>query len=63
MPPRHTSARELTMLLTIASILLVLWVLGLIGGYAVGGGVHHLLLVIALLVVVLRVLSGRRRAL
>jgi hypothetical protein len=60
MPPRHTSARELTMLLTIASILLVLWVLGLIGGHAVGGGVHHILLVIALLVVVLRVVSGRR---
>ncbi len=47
------------MLVTIAVILLVLWALGLIGGFA-GGGLIHILLVIALVVVVLRVLSGRR---
>ncbi|MEX1259171.1 MAG: lmo0937 family membrane protein [Gemmatimonadota bacterium] len=47
------------MLTTIAVILVVLWALGLIGGYA-AGGLIHLLLVVALIVVVLRVLSGRR---
>lgn len=47
------------MLVTLAILLLVLWALGLIGGYAMGGLVH-LLLVVALVVVVLRFLSGRR---
>lgn len=47
------------MLTTIAVILVVLWALGFIGGYA-AGGLIHLLLVVALIVVVLRVLSGRR---
>jgi hypothetical protein len=47
------------MLLTIAIVLLVLWALGLIGGFAFGGLIH-LLLVIALIVVVLQFLTGRR---
>ncbi len=47
------------MLITIALILLVLWALGLIGGFA-AGGLIHILLVIALVVVILRVISGRR---
>jgi hypothetical protein len=47
------------MLTTIAIVLVLLWALGLIGGYTVGGLVH-LLLVIALVVLVLRLLSGRR---
>jgi hypothetical protein len=47
------------MLLTIAIVLLVLWALGLIGGFAYGGLIH-LLLVIALIVVVLQFLTGRR---
>lgn len=49
------------MLVTLAIILLVLWALGLIGGYAMGGLIH-LLLVVCLAVVVLRFLSGRRVA-
>lgn len=47
------------MLFTIAIVLLVLWALGLVSGYALGGFIH-LLLVVALVVVVLQFLSGRR---
>jgi len=47
------------MLWTIFVILLVLWLLGLVSGYTLGGFVHILLL-IALVVVVIRVISGRR---
>jgi hypothetical protein len=54
-----TTTRKPIMLMTLAIILIVLWALGLIGGYTAGGLVH-VLLVIALVVVILRVLSGRR---
>jgi hypothetical protein len=47
------------MLWTIFVILLVMWALGLLTGYTMGG-VIHVLLVIALIVVVVRVLQGRR---
>jgi len=47
------------MLWTIFVILLVMWLLGLISGYTVGGLVH-VLLVIAIIVVVIQVLQGRR---
>ena len=46
------------MLWTIAVILLILWGLGLVPSYTVGGFIH-LLLVVAL-VVVIRVIQGRR---
>jgi Family of unknown function (DUF5670) len=47
------------MLWTIAVILLVLWVLGLVSSYTAGGFVH-LLLVIAVIVIVFQFVSGRR---
>ena len=47
------------MLYTIALILIVLWLLGLITGTTMGGFVH-VLLVIAIVVVLLRVISGRK---
>lgn len=47
------------MLETIVVILVVLWLLGLVSSYTMGGFVH-LLLVLALVVVVVRVLQGRR---
>jgi len=47
------------MLPTIAVVLLVLWALGLVGGYAMGGMIH-LLLVIALVVLALRFFTGRK---
>ncbi|NWF56521.1 MAG: lmo0937 family membrane protein [Syntrophaceae bacterium] len=47
------------MLWTIFVILLILWLLGLVSGYTIGGFVH-VLLVIAIVVVVVRVIQGRR---
>jgi Family of unknown function (DUF5670) len=48
------------MLWTIFVILLILWGLGLISGYTMGG-VIHVLLVIAIVVVLIQVIQGRRR--
>jgi hypothetical protein len=47
------------MLWTIAIILLVLWALGLVTSYTMGGFIH-LLLVIAIVVVVINLLQGRK---
>ena len=47
------------MLYTIALVLVILWLLGLVTSYTMGGLIH-VLLVIALVVVLLRVISGRR---
>jgi hypothetical protein len=47
------------MLWTIAVILLVLWVLGLVTAHAMGGFIH-ILLVIAIVVVLVRIIQGRR---
>ena len=45
------------MLYTIAVILIILWLLGLVTSYTLGGFIH-ILLVIAIVVVLLRVISG-----
>ena len=47
------------MLETIAIVLLVLWAVGLVSSYTMGGLIH-ILLVIAVVVVLLRVFQGRR---
>lgn len=47
------------MLETIAIILVILWLLGLVSSYTMGGFIH-LLLVVAVVVILLRVLQGRR---
>ena len=47
------------MLYTIAVILLLLWLLGLVTSYTIGGFIH-LLLVIAIVMIWLRVISGRK---
>ncbi len=47
------------MLETIAVILVVLWVLGFVSSYTMGGLIH-LLLVIAVVVILIRVIQGRR---
>ena len=47
------------MLFTIAVILVVLWLLGLVSSYTMGGFIH-VLLVIAIVVVLVRVIQGRR---
>jgi hypothetical protein len=46
------------MLYTIAVILVILWLLGLVTSYTLGGFIH-VLLVIAIIVVLLRIISGR----
>jgi len=55
----EANREEVHMLWTIAVILLVLWALGLVSSYTMGGFIH-LLLVIALIVVVVGFLQGRR---
>jgi hypothetical protein len=47
------------MLWTIAVVLLILWLLGVVTSYTLGGLIH-LLLVIAIIVVLFRVITGRR---
>jgi hypothetical protein len=47
------------MLYTIAVVLLILWLLGLVTSYTLGGFIH-ILLVVAVIMVVLRLISGRR---
>ena len=47
------------MLWTVAMVLLVLWALGLVSSYTMGGFIH-VLLVIAVVVVLVRIIQGRR---
>lgn len=47
------------MLMTIALILIALWLLGMVSSYTMGGLIH-LLLVIAIVVFLVRVIQGRR---
>ncbi len=47
------------MLYTIAVVLVILWALGLVSSFTMGGFIH-VLLVIAIVVVLLRVISGRK---
>jgi hypothetical protein len=47
------------MLETIAVILIILWLLGLVSSYTMGGFIH-LLLVVAVVVILVRVVQGRR---
>lgn len=47
------------MLYTIAVVLIILWLVGLVTSYTLGGFIH-VLLVIAIVVILLRVISGRK---
>jgi hypothetical protein len=51
--------RVLIMLYTIAVVLIILWLLGLVTSNTMGGFIHALL-VIAVVVVLLRIISGRK---
>jgi hypothetical protein len=57
----HESHKErtLTMLYTIAVILVVLWLVGLVSSYTMGGFIH-VLLVIAIVVVLVNIINGRK---
>jgi Family of unknown function (DUF5670) len=50
---------RIAMLYTLAVVLVILWLLGLVSSYTMGGFIH-ILLVVALVVVLLRVISGRK---
>ncbi|PIQ36616.1 MAG: hypothetical protein COW59_11555 [Lysobacterales bacterium CG17_big_fil_post_rev_8_21_14_2_50_64_11] len=56
---RNPRSGEIIMLETIAIILLILWALGLVTSYSMGGFIH-ILLVVAIVVVLIRVIQGRR---
>ena len=47
------------MLWTIAVVLVVLWLLGLVSGYTMGNFIH-ILLVIAIIIVLVRIIQGRK---
>ena len=47
------------MLYTIAVVMLVLWLLGLVSGYTMGGFIH-ILLVLAVIVLIINLVQGRR---
>lgn len=49
------------MLYTIAAILIILWLLGMVTSYTMGG-IIHVLLVVALVMVLFNLFAGRRRA-
>ncbi|MFA5257678.1 MAG: lmo0937 family membrane protein [Opitutales bacterium] len=48
------------MLYTIAAVLIILWLLGLVSGYTIGSFIH-ILLVVAIIVLLVGFISGRRR--
>ncbi len=50
--------RRANVLYTIAVVLIILWLLGLVSAYTMGGFIH-ILLVIAIVIVLLRVINGR----
>jgi Family of unknown function (DUF5670) len=49
----------MNLLTTLAVILLILWLLGMVTSYTIGGFVH-ILLVIAIIMILIRVISGRK---
>jgi len=54
------SGELITMLWTIAVILAVLWLVGLVSSYTLGGFIH-ILLVIAVVIIIVNLVQGRRR--
>ena len=52
--------KENSMLYTLAIVLIILWLLGLVSSYTMGGFIH-ILLVVALVVILVNFLSGRKR--
>jgi hypothetical protein len=57
--PWPTKIGDITMLESIAIVLLILWALGLVSAYTLGGFIH-VLLVLAIVVILIRVIQGRR---
>jgi hypothetical protein len=57
--PPQTEFGDRTMLEIIAVVFLILWALGLVSSYSMGGFIH-ILLVIAVVMILLRLIRGRR---
>ena len=55
----HAFRKESNVYWTISVILLMLWLLGLVGGYTMGGGIH-ILPVIVIILALIRVVQGLR---
>jgi hypothetical protein len=50
---------EFEMLYTIAGVLIILWLLGIVSGYTIGSFIH-ILLVIAVIIILVNLIQGRR---
>lgn len=57
--PTANPSHHHSMLYTLALILIIAWLLGLVSSYTIGGFIH-VLLVVAIIVVLIRVIQGRR---
>jgi len=55
----HAHLERKHMLYTLAVVLLVLWLLGLVSSYTMGGFIH-ILLVVAVVMILVRLIQGRR---
>ena len=59
-PPTKASRKENIMLYTIAVVLIILWLLGLVTSSSIGGLIH-ILLVVAIIMILVNFISGRKR--
>jgi hypothetical protein len=57
--PEGVKEKNMDLLMTIGIVLLILWLLGLVTSYTLGGFIH-ILLVLAIIVILIRVIQGRR---
>jgi len=60
MPAGRGQNERKYMLYTIALVLLILWLLGLVSSYTMGGFIH-ILLVVAIVMILVNLISGRKR--
>jgi len=58
-PKERIEQKRKTMLYTLALILIIAWLLGLVSSYTIGGFIH-ILLVVAIILILVRVIQGRR---
>lgn len=58
----EAASRRIAVLYTLAVVLLIMWLLGMVSGYTVGAFIH-VLLVIALVLLLVQIITGRRPAL
>ena len=54
----HATAEKTEMLWTIAVLLLILWLLGMVSSYTLGGFIH-ILLILAVVAILIRIIQGR----